>query len=373
MNRLLAYLLLFLLLATGGSPASGQLLKVGVMLPLHDENGDGRRMVEYYRGLLMGCDSLRRTGISIGVHAWNLAENGSVSDVLKDPAAAECDIIFGPLYTKQVKVLADFAKAHQQKLVIPFSTRSTEVNSNSHVFQVYQNTATLTEAVVSRFVERYKGCHAVIIDCNDTTSTLGVYTKALRQRMEKVRMDYNVTNLNSPADNFAKSFVADKRNIVVLNSSREAVLGKAFQKLNVLKGQKPETKVELFGYADWLSYTKNHLDNYYKYNVTIPSPYYYNAQSSATLRFQQKYRWNFHQDMMPSVPHFALTGFDHALFFLRGLYIYGKNFTGGKGTVRYEAVQTPLEFTRLPGGGMQNHSLLLVHYRPERRVETMKY
>ncbi|MBR6262789.1 MAG: LysM peptidoglycan-binding domain-containing protein, partial [Prevotella sp.] len=31
-------------------------VKVGVMLPLHDNDGDGRRMVEYYRGLLLGAD-----------------------------------------------------------------------------------------------------------------------------------------------------------------------------------------------------------------------------------------------------------------------------------------------------------------------------
>ena len=33
-------------------------VRLGVMLPLHDVNGDGRRMVEYYRGVLMACDSL---------------------------------------------------------------------------------------------------------------------------------------------------------------------------------------------------------------------------------------------------------------------------------------------------------------------------
>ena len=33
-------------------------IRVGVMLPLHQVNNDGRRMVEYYRGLLMACDSL---------------------------------------------------------------------------------------------------------------------------------------------------------------------------------------------------------------------------------------------------------------------------------------------------------------------------
>ena len=38
--------------------AKPKAIRVGVMLPLHDENGDGKRMVEYYRGVLMACDSL---------------------------------------------------------------------------------------------------------------------------------------------------------------------------------------------------------------------------------------------------------------------------------------------------------------------------
>ena len=362
-----------MLLLTGSSGVVGQTLKVGVMLPLHDENGDGRRMVEYYRGLLMGCDSLRSSGMSIGVHAWNLPENGNPADILSDPEAAKCDIIFGPLYSKQVKALADFTKAHQQKLVIPFSTVSTEVNNNSSVFQVFQNMVTLNESVVKRFVEQFKKCHPVIIDCNDTTaSSRGAFTTLLRQRLDAVGISYNITNLNSPEDGFAKAFDKNKRNIVVLNSARESALRSAFIKLNSLKNRRPEAEVAMFGYTDWLSYAKTLLDDFYKFDVYVPSTYYYNDKTSATRRFLQKYRWNFHQDMLPQEPHFAITGFDHAYYFLRGIYIYGKGFTGAKGTVRYEPIQTPLEFTALKGGGMQNHSLLFVHYMPERRVETIK-
>ena len=35
-------------------------IRVGVMLPLHKVNNDGKRMVEYYRGLLMACDTLKK-------------------------------------------------------------------------------------------------------------------------------------------------------------------------------------------------------------------------------------------------------------------------------------------------------------------------
>ena len=38
-------------------------IRIGVMLPLHNENGDGKRMTEYYRGVLMACASLKANGI----------------------------------------------------------------------------------------------------------------------------------------------------------------------------------------------------------------------------------------------------------------------------------------------------------------------
>ena len=71
-------------------------IRMGVMLPLHDINGDGRRMVEYYRGVLMACDSLRKLGYSIDVHAWNTPDNQDIAPVLRDKAARQCDFIIGP-------------------------------------------------------------------------------------------------------------------------------------------------------------------------------------------------------------------------------------------------------------------------------------
>ena len=70
-------------------------IRVGVMLPLHDVDGDGRRMVEYYRGVLLACDSLKKNGISVDVHAWNVNIDADIRQTLLDPAAAKCDIKIG--------------------------------------------------------------------------------------------------------------------------------------------------------------------------------------------------------------------------------------------------------------------------------------
>ena len=348
-------------------------IRLGVMLPLHNVNGDGRRMVEYYRGILMACDSVKKLGISVDVHAWNAAENADLSEILKDPAAAKCDIIIGPLYSKQMQVLSDFVTAHDIRLVIPFSINAPQLLTNRNIFQIWQSPTNINDATIVRYLEKFKDYHAVFIDCNDSTSKKGVFTFGLRRQLEGRQINYTVTNLKSGEQAFAKSFSQTKPNIVILNTGRSPELGVAFAKINGMKLNNPSLDITMFGYTEWLMYTRTHLDNFYQYNTYIPSVFHYNPLSSQTERIEQKYRWNFHSDMQQALPRFAITGFDHAYYFLRGFHKYGKTFNGAAGMLGYSPVQTPLVFERMGNGGLQNHSLLFVHYTPEHRVETVKF
>ena len=348
-------------------------IRVGVMLPLHNINGDGKRMVEYYRGILMACDSLKKTGISIDIHAWNAAEDADMSQILQDPAAAKCDIIFGPLYSKQMQVLSDFVEKNDIRLVIPFSINAPQLLTNRNIFQIWQSPTNINDATIVHYLEKFKDYHPIFIDCNDSTSKKGNFTFGLRRQLEGRNIDYSVTNLKSSEEVFSKSFSRTQKNMVILNTGRSPELGVAFAKINGLKFNNPSLDISIFGYTEWLMYTRTHLENFYKYDTYIPSHFYYNPLSSQTERLEQKYRWNFHSDMQNALPRFALTGFDHAYFFLKGLHKYGKTFNGAAGMFGYPPVQTPLVFERMGNGGLQNHSLLFVHYTPDHRVETVKF
>ena len=348
-------------------------IRLGVMLPLHDVNGDGRRMVEYYRGVLMACDSLKKLGISVDVHAWNTAEDSDIQKFLEDKAAAKCDLIIGPLYSKQMDALSAFVDKHDIQLLIPFSINAPQLTTNRHIFQVYRTQNEINEASVNLFVDQFRNFHPVIIDCNDSTSRKGSFTASLRRQMEVKGIAYSLTNLKQPEESFAKAFSKEKSNVVILNTSRSQELGVAFSKLNGLKVNVPELNITMFGYAEWLMYTGKHLENLYKYNTYVPSVFYYNPLSPATQRLHQKYRWNFHTDMQNRQPRLAITGFDQAYFFLMGLHKYGKSFNGAAGLLGYEPVQTPLKFERYGNGGLRNTMMLLVHYMPDHRVETLKF
>ena len=347
-------------------------IRVGVMLPLHNINGDGKRMIEYYRGILMACDSLKQSGISVDIHAWNAAEDADIIQILHDNDAARCDIIFGPLYSRQMQAMSDFVQRNDIRLVIPFSINAPQLLTNPNIFQIWQSPTNVTNSSIDRYLENFKDYHPVFIDCNDSTSKKFPFTSGLRRQLDNRGIVYNITNLKSSEEQFSKAFRRTQKNIVILNTGRSQELGVAFAKLNGLLLKEPTLEISMFGYTEWLSYTRTHLDNFYKYDTYIPSAFHYNPLTPQTQRLEQKYRWNFHSDMQHALPRFALTGFDHAFFFLKGLHKYGKSFNGAAGMFGYPPVQTPLMFERLGNGGFQNRSVSLVHYTTDHRMEMIR-
>lgn len=346
-------------------------LRVGVLLPLHNVDGDGRRMAEYYRGLLMACEDLKRDGRSVAVSAWNVPVDADIYRTLVKDGVSRCDIIFGPLYSKQVGPLSFFSKDNGIKLVIPFSITGDDVDKNPNIFQVYQSPETFYGMAADHFAYRFKDYNVVVVDCNDKTSDKGVFTFDLRNKLARKGVACNVTNISSGSGSFARAFSAVKPNIVVLNTARSPELGTVLDMLDALTGTHPELKVSLFGYTEWLMYASHYLDRFCQYDTYIPTNFYYNAYSAKTAAFERRYMSEFKSGMMDYLPRFAMTGYDHGMFFIGGMLKQGKVFDGS--AEDKNALQTPLRFAKTRGGGYRNESLMFVHYNRDKSISIIKF
>ena len=358
----------------GANDVRNRAIRVGVMLPLHNVDGDGRRMVEYYRGILMACESLKAQGISTNVFAWNVPIDADIRQTLLEKNADNCDIIFGPLYTKQVNALAEFCRTYNIKMVIPFSINGRTVDTNPQIFQVYQSVSDLNNDAIKAFLERFPNHHPVFIDCNDSTSQKGIFTSGLRKQLEAKGVNYSITNLKSPDDAFARAFSTSQQNVVILNTARSPQLNSTLARLNTLTAANPGLMISMYGYTEWLMYTKVYTNYYHKYEAYIPTTFYYNANSTKTQQLENDYKRWFNSEMQPSLPRFAITGYDQANFFLQGLHQYGADFKGLKSQNTYVHLQTPLNFKQTNAmGGMQNEAFMLVHNTKDNRIESINY
>lgn len=356
------------------NPVKPGAIKIGFMLPFHREDADGDRMVEYYQGMRLALDSLAKRGINAEINVWNVAKDSSIVKVLQDPRAHTLDVIYGPLYSAQLPQLATFCKTNNIKLFIPFSISSAALADNPQVMQVYQTAQQLNERSVDAFVERFGKSHQpIIIDCHNPADRKAEFTAALRMKLISINNGPKLTNINTPMSEFAKQFSRKKPNVIVLNTARSPELNRVYQKLDSLTKQVPGIAIAMYGYNEWFMYQKHDLAYFFKYNTYIPTTYYYNAAAGRTESFERDFRARWKDSMMAEcTPRMGLMGYDHTMYLVQGIHKYGKAFVGSPDQSSYKALQTPLKFKQTQeGGGYQNQTFQLIHFRTDQRLESL--
>ena len=354
-------------------PFQGKTINIGVMLPLN-ETKDGKNMVEYYRGILMACDYLKREKFDINVHAWDVNRFTDVDKVLKENGAAKCDIIFGPYYSSQVSKLSSFSKQHDIRLVVPFAPGGPSLHTNKNLFVLGEFNPGFNEMVCNKFFSLFKKINPIIIDCNDAKNAKGDFTMTARHYFDKEDIKYNITNLNSSNDKFIKAFKKSKNNIVILNSSGSNEFKAAAQKIKAVRKKYPKIDITVLGYNEWFLFEKYNVAEFAANNVYIPTFFYYNAHSSATKKIEADYyRW-FKSNMQNAAPRYAIAGYDHANFFIRGLNKFGKSFDGSDKQNIPGYIQMPLHFKSVSAeGGHQNTAFMFIHYKEDQSIESIAY
>lgn len=357
-------------------PVLKNVVKVGVMLPIHLEDADGERMVEYYQGMALAMDSLTRLGINAEINTWNLAKDSLVSKVLADPRAYTLDVIFGPLYSSQLPELSQFCKTNKIKLFIPFSIENNAIEQNPEIMQVYQSPKELAERTIDAFLDQFAETHhPIFINCNNPTDGKAGFTSQLREQATLKGMKVSITNLNTPLEQFAKQFSRKKPNVLVLNTARSPELNRVFAKLDSLKADYPEVQIALYGYNEWFMYQKVYYDYFCKYDTYIPSTYYYNAGGKRVVPFESSFNERWGEPLMTQwTPRMGMMGYDHAMFVLQGIHQYGHDFHGTAEQNDFKPIQTPLKFKQVgDGGGYQNKSFELVHFQPNKKLMAIYY
>ena len=342
-------------------------LNVGIALPLHNEDGDGKRAVEYYRGLIMAAEELEKEGVQVNFFAWNFHKDSDINIILQDPNARKCDLFFGPMYTKQIPALQEFAEKYGAKVIIPFSINENPSGKYKNVFQVYIEPALARKNEIKQFCEYFKNYQVVVVGCNDEQTNKGDFTADLKREMTTNKVAYTMTNLTTADNLFAKAFNATKPNIVVLNSASNTAVKDAFKKLDALMKTNPKVKVSLFGYTEWLMYTNAYAEFFHRFDTYIHTHSYYNPQGSATKIFTEKYRAKFGCEMLDYNPRFGIMGYDHGRFFFRGFSKMGNDYKGIY--PNNDALQSRIHFAQVgQNGGMQNIGFKFIHFNRDRGI-----
>lgn len=351
-------------------PHSITSIKAAVVLPFileGDKQADAAKMVEYYEGFLMAVDSLKKSGISMDVHVYNSGNTqSSINSILKKSELKQMDIIFGPLYQEHVKPLSDFADANNIRLVIPVTSRTTEVYQNPLIYQINPPQSYLYSEVYEHFLRNFRNANVIILDMgknlakdnHDKTS----FISGLETELRKQNVSVQTINGSSTVPSLKNALQSGKQNIFIPNSSSDAALTKILPNLELLIREVTNQQITLFGYPEWQTYTKDHLESFFELDTYFYSSFYTNNLLPSAINFINSYHKLYSKEMANIYPRYGMLGYDTGFFFLRGLALYGTGLEANISKLDIPSIQTGFKFERVNNwGGFINKKVFFIH------------
>ncbi len=361
-------------------------IKVALLLPFKagqaTPNAATARFVEYYEGLLLAVDSLRRQGVSIELSVYDTQEGAqAINRILeREKSLAEANLLIGAVQNDQIGPLADFAQKHKIKYVIPFTSKNDDVLSNASVFQVNTPHSYLYSKAAQAGCDLFANDNIILVNINDRDVKTD-FIKAFKEEMANRNIAYKEMNYNG--ETFTTDIEAlmtrEKRNVVLPTSASLDAINQIKAPLRMLSEVQPEVEegeeplepfqVALFGYPEWQTYVRDCLEDFYTLDTYIYSNFYADNLSSEVHDFYGKYKNWYSKDLINTFPKYGILGFDTGMFFLGALWKYGERFEAHLDDIRYPCIQTGFDFHRVNNwGGFINTNIFIVHYKNDYTV-----
>lgn len=335
-------------------------IKAALLLPFQED----KRMVEYYEGFLMAVDSLKRTGTSIDLYVYDCGkDNASLNAILSKSEMKKMNVIFGPMHQGQVQPLSAFAKKNDIRLVIPFTSKGEEVFSNPFIYQINTPQSYLYSEVYEHFTRQFPNAHVIFIEPSNVDKEKADFISGLKKELKSKGVSMKTVSENATKETLKAALQSGKENIFIPTTGSNVTLIKTLPQLTLLVRDNPEHDIHLFGYPEWQTHTRDHLDKFFELDVYFYSSFYTNTLFPAAVQFSNAYHKWYSKDLSSKYPSYAMLGFDTGFFFLKGLSRYGSELENNLSKMNLTPIQTGFKFERVNNwGGFINKKVFFIRF-----------
>lgn len=315
--------------------------------PLKTTHGDVRMPdeikigVEFYEGMKMALDSLKRKGFNGRLHVYDSnTDSAGMVRLLKKPEIKEMDLIIGPLYGKIFEPVLCFAKENKINIVSPTLQGNGMLTENPNTSKVTPSYVTQAEELAIYICEKYSGQN--IISFNSAIPKDKPYLDAFKQTANPLLKRANADTVKEVTFSTLKNFITDTiSNIVIIPSANQSFVAEAINNLYLHKQEKQDTiTLIVFGMSNWEDIESLDFGYLNTLSAHISSCSFLDYKNPQTKRFILKYRKEFKTE--PT--QYVFLGFDVTYFYLNGLHQYGNLFQKKLPEIKQKGLQTEFNF-----------------------------
>jgi LysM repeat protein len=324
--------------------------------------------LEFLEGALLALDSLVNEGVSVNLSVYDTERRTEkVRQIIREPSFRDHDLIIGPVYPENLKIVADWAQSHQINIVTPLASISELLEGNQYLFQVTPSaTAELEQA--SLFISNFPSSNFVLIHNNDPFEghlVNGFKTKMFRHFSYSSDFDNMVFKEILYTDatvNIEQSLVPGEKNIVIIPSVNQAFVSNVLMRLNILSRL---YDITIFGLSDWQRFPNIEVEYLHNLELHFASPFFVDYENENVKRFLRSFR-----DKYKTEPgRYSFQGYDIMFYFLRAMKSYGPDFRECLPIIRTGLLQSDFLFRKSDyRNGFENNGISIVRYEKDMNI-----
>jgi ABC-type branched-subunit amino acid transport system substrate-binding protein len=314
----------------------------------------GNMCREYYQGALIALDSFERAHVPINLSLFD-TENDSISltKILLKPIFRESELIIGPVWQNENKMLANFAKEKGVMHVSPLMTFSKATYDDPNWISANPDVSGYA-SFLYKYILKQTHDTANIIVVSDKSSFDKNFTGAFKQNIsasKTIKIKY--IDFEKGID-IIKYLSTSMSNHIIIPSSNEPTLIGVFKNI---KDTDDTFNMTTYGFPHWFEFKNPDFDVWQRMNASIITPYFVNYDDECVKKFIAAYRARFATEPTDA----AFKGYDQMLLFGYALAVNGKNFISQMDGKTAQTLSTKYHLIRKQNeGSFQNDYLNVI-------------
>jgi len=249
---------------------------------------DSEVALSFHIGVELALDSLRKQGKNIRLHIFDTNKDTlKVHQIVSSKALDNMDIIIGPLYANNFRILCKkYGNDNTKILISPLSKNTENVKNYKAVYQLSPSFQIQTN-IIKDYVLKYHKDERVIVLNERKHEGESAYIKNLFSQDEKIVETF--TMKSTKVDSIRNIF--KEKQVVIIPSESQAFVSKL---LGSIGGMDSTSLV--FGLYDWKKYDNLDIHNLMFLDVKFPDAYNFSNVSDHDISFlnlfERKYNTN---------------------------------------------------------------------------------
>ena len=276
--------------------------------------------LSFHIGVELALDSLRKQGKNICLHTFDTNKDTlKVHQIVNSKVLGSMDIIIGPLYSDNFRILCEkYGNDTTKILISPLSKNTKNVKKYKAVYQISPSFQVQTNIIKEYVIKHHKEDKVIVLNQKGHEGK-SVYIKHLFKQLEKEVETFTVEY--TKVDSIRKMF--SEKQVVIIPSENKGFVSKILGSIGGL-----DSTSLVFGLYDWKRYDNLDIHNLMFLDVKFPNPYslsYTNKHDTYFVKLFEK-KFNTNQAKYTYIAYNTLMHFcsDFSLFSFKPLKVGGK-------------------------------------------------